>query len=135
VLRFIPNGSMGAPRPDERSNSTGRQTSNEDTRVEGRCPVFFRLGSATPLGVVVFRSSGWAGFWEQWLVAEMTLRWPELVAEASAEWRQVLSVLPLLAEAPYRAVRDRVALPVPQSVVREFFDPRRPGSPPPAPRR
>lgn len=82
----------------------------------------------------IFGSSGWAGFWEQWLAGEMMLRWPKLVAEAPSESRQLLSILPLLSEAPYRAVRKRVALPAPPSLARELsvtvdarWEARRPG--------
>lgn len=90
----------------------------------------------------IFGAPGWAGFWEQWLVGEIMLRRPELVAEASSASRQVLSILPLLSGEAYREVRNRAALPAPKSVVRELsvivdpeWEAERPGGPRRASRR
>lgn len=55
-------------------------------------------------------SSGWAGFWEQWMVGETLLRRPREVARASTHLRQLLTLLPLLSKSRYQAARDEFAL-------------------------
>jgi hypothetical protein len=44
--------------------------------------------------------SRWAGFWEQWLIAELAIRQLELVKKASPAALQMLAALPWLREAP-----------------------------------
>jgi hypothetical protein len=44
--------------------------------------------------------SRWAGFWEQWLIAELAVRQLELVKQASPAALQMLAALPWLREAP-----------------------------------
>jgi hypothetical protein len=56
---------------------------------------------------------GWAGFWDQWLIAEVALRYRRIVPDAGAEVRRQLAALPLLRRPRYRPVAELCPPPDP----------------------
>jgi hypothetical protein len=60
----------------------------------------------------------WAGFWDQWLVAEALLRWPGQVSELSDSLRAALDAWPLIGAARHILVGEGAALDADAALVR-----------------